>query len=266
MKYIRDTILVVGPSAGGKTEALNIIRELVEYLGLPQVYKPLSDSHTILKRVEEDDRENYGRGHYHDWTTDKWNGHEHRDYISQPMIPFTLSGNIVAHNFIRDFFLNLKDLPQTKQLRYAELSGGANINDFSDPASQTDLSFATMDMLLRRGMFPQEGLQRVLAVIHPQTDDDVRFMRNRSRTTPTQAEIDLGTASWQLSKEGMNIFGKDDFFYLEPLLSESRIPHVYTVVNDDGPILRAEIEYRLPAIVGGWEGWHGGERGKGRLR
>mgnify|MGYP001573080498 CR=1 FL=1 len=266
MKYARDTILVIAPSAGGKTEILNIIREDVGNRGLPHVYKPLSDSHTILDRVEEDDKDNYGRGHYHTWTLDKRNGHVHRNYRDDPMLPFTLSGNAVAHKFIQDFFYNLRNVPQTGELRFAELSGGVNTNGYDEPASQTDLSFAMMNQLLRQGRFSKDGLSRVLAVIHPQTDDEVRFALNSSRNIPTDREIDQGTASWPLSQEAMNIFGVDDFYALEPLFFEMQIPHVYTVTNDGGTLLRGEIEYRLPAILRGWEGWSGGEGGRGRLK
>ena len=260
----RDTILVVAPSAGGKTESLNIIREIVGRLGLPQEFKPHSDSHTILDRMYEDDRENHGRGHFHSWVNDKRNGHRHRDYETDKPIPFTLHGNDVAHKFIFDFFTGLRDLPCTGELRYAELSGGINTNHFEDPASGTDLSFATYNQMLRLGRFPKEGLRRVLAVIHPETDEDVRKSLNSSRGQPTPEQIDLGTASWQLDEGAMKIFGRDDFFALEQLFQELGVPHVYTLPNDGGRLLREGLEFRIPAILESLHDvWDGGEAGRG---
>lgn len=261
----RDTILVVAPSAGGKTESLNIIRELVGKLNLPQVFKPHSDSHTILDRMFEDDRNNHGRGHYHPWVKNKWNGHDHRDPGAGEPIPFTLTGNAVAHKFIFDFFEKLRDLPQTGEIRYAELSGGINTNSFDEPASSTDLSFATYKQMLRLDRFSKAGLSRVLAVIHPETDDDVRKALNISRDKPTPEQIELGTASWQLDEGAMKIFGGDDFFALEPLFHEMGVPHVYTLPNDGGRLLHESIEFRLPAILqSSREIWSGGEAGNHR--
>ena len=47
----RDVVLVVGPSACGKTEALNILRRFADESEIPHVQKPLSDSHTIFEHI-----------------------------------------------------------------------------------------------------------------------------------------------------------------------------------------------------------------------
>lgn len=253
---MRDTILVIAPSAGGKTEVLNILRAHPWLTHIPHVFKPLSDSHTIVTRMYEDDLQNHGRGHYHAWSTkeERWNGHTHRNYTVDPDKPFTLTGNDVAHNFVLDFFEGLRQLPKTGELRFAELSGGVNTNDFSEPASKTDLSFGTYARMLRRGQFPKEGLSRVIAVIHTETDNDVRERLNKGRMIPSPEEIENGTGSWPLGPEAMKIFGEDDFYELEPLLQEMEIPHIYTIPNDGGILLREGVEYHIPKIQQSWEG------------
>ncbi len=262
----RDTILVVGPSAGGKTESLNILRELVEERGIPHVFKPLSDSHTIIERMMEDDQKNYGRGHYHPTNTmeERRSGHTHEDYAVVPPIPFTLSGNEVGHAFIADFFHALANLPYTRELRFAELSGGRNTNDRYEPASRTDLSFTTYARFLREGKFNAHGLSRVLAVIHPETDESIRQKLNSARIVPSEVQIDRGTASWPLGVEAMRIFGEDDYYALEPLVHEKKIPFVFTIPNDGGRLLREGIEFRLPEILQSWEGSIRGENRKGK--
>ncbi len=67
----RDVILVIGPSASGKTHVLNLLRgEITGTFGLQHELIPLSDSHTILDRIREDDTRG-GRHHYHPWTRGK---------------------------------------------------------------------------------------------------------------------------------------------------------------------------------------------------
>ena len=189
----RDTILVIGPSACGKTHLLILLRrEIADTHRLPHEFIPLSDSHTILDRVREDDRLG-GRHHYHPWTR----GMDTHDHLNNPeIIPFTLAGNRIGHAFIRDFFQGLVQLPCTGVIRYAEWSGGKNTNVREDPASRTDLSFETITRLMRKGNIPAEGLNRVLVAIHIETPREYRLRLNESRSIPTADEIKFGLASW----------------------------------------------------------------------
>lgn len=248
----RDVILVIGPSASGKTHVLNLLRrEIAETYGLPHEIVPLSDSHTILDRVREDDRLG-GRHHYHSWSRDM-DSHNHADHPE--IIPFTLAGDRIGHAFIRDFFQGLANLPHTGVIRYAEWSGGKNTNPREDRASLTDLSFQTITRLIRQGRIPAEGLDRVVAAIHVDTSREYRMHLNEDRSMPTAAEIKFGYASWPLDQAGMNIFGEDDFLNDTPsLLNEHKIPFIRTLHNNLDGSLDRELRSVLPEIVSQWAG------------
>lgn len=255
--FTRDTILVISPSAGGKTKTLNIIREWFLDAHIPHIFKPHSDSHTILERMYADDNEG-GKHHYHPWCKGVTEGHSHTN--GEPMIPFTLAGNKIAHGMMLDFFSELALLPASGDIRFAEWSGGKNINDPSEPASRADLSFTTIGEMLRKGQLPSAGLNRVLAVLHPSTDDELRQKLNSGRHTPSEEEIVLGTASWQLDDTAMKIFGTDDFDVLIPLFNERGIPHIHTIQNDGRDSLIEGLELVVPGILLTWsETWHGRE-------
>lgn len=253
----RDAILVVGPSASGKTFLLNHLRKVItDVYGLPHELKSLSDSHTILARVREDDMTG-GFHHYHPWDSEKKLGHTHE--IHPEIVPFTLAGNLIAHAFMRDFFIELTGLPRTGVLRFAEWSAGTNMNDRSDPAYLTDLSFATIGRLLMNGSIPSEGLQRILAVLHVSTNSEYRWQLNKNRTIPSEHEIAMGTASWPLDESAMRIFGGDDFNVgARSILQAHNIPVIKTLHNTGEQHMEYELERILPKIVGLW---HGGETG-----
>lgn len=235
----RDTILVAGAFASGKTYILNYLRGEARKRGIPFEQIPLSDSHTILERMLEDDQFTQGRNHYHVWCPGEIHGHSHdREH---PTIPFTLAGNVVAHAMIHDYFEELRDLPYDGQLRFAEWGGGVNTNDCSDPAQKTDLSFQTVGRMLRDGKLPNEGLRRVIAVIHPKTSDLLRMELNSGRHLPSQEEIRLGTASWPINATGMKITGDDDFDLIEGLFVHFGCP-IYTAINDGSDRFREQLQ------------------------
>lgn len=248
----RDVILVIGPSASGKTHALNLLRnEVAVTYGLQHELIPLSDSHTILERVREDDLSG-GRHHYHPWTRGM-KTHHHRD--NPDIIPFTLAGNKIGHAFVRDFFQNLARLPYTGAIRYAEWSGGRNINTKDDPASQTDLSFTTITRLIRENNIPSEGLDRIIAAIHVATPHEYRMRLNENRSIPTDNDIKFGLASWPLGQTAMNIFGEDDFGNeTKELLEEHHVPFIRTLHNDGQGSLSRELRNSLPEIISLWQG------------
>ena len=253
----RDVILVIGPSASGKTHLLNLLRqEIAGVHRLPHELIPLSDSHTILERVREDDLSG-GHHHYHPWSR----GKDTHDHTRHPeIIPFTLAGNRIGHAFIRDFFRELARVPHTCVIRYAEWSGGKNTNPLEDSASRTDLSFETIARLIRSGNIPAEGLNRVLAAIHVETPREYRMQLNDSRSVPTGDEIKFGFASWPLDQAAMNIFGEDDFGEdTQSLLQEHHIPFIRTVHNNLGDSLERELRVILPDIIALWGG---GENGR----
>jgi len=138
-------------------------------------------------------------------------------------------------------------------LRFAEWSGGVNINPSDEPAARTDLSFTTVARMMERGVFEAEGLRRVLAVIHPETTFERRLDLNSFRSTPTEEDIQYGRASWQLSETALRIFGHDDFSeYCESYLQSRGIPFVRSIQNDGSDGLRHELELCLPEIFAVW--------------
>ena len=262
ISQIRDTIMVVGPSACGKTAGMNILRHVIgtEY-GLPQQFSPLSDSHTILARVREDD-ESGGHNHYHPWMTKeaRLSGvHTHADHPE--LTPFTLAGREIGFAFMKDFFEDLINLEHDGVFKYAEWSGGINVNSPDDPASRTDISFATIAKLLFDGTIPSGGLDRVRGIIHVTTKDSVRNVLNDTRGVPTAQQIRDGSASWRLDDTAMKIFGVDDFqnVYTRELFQNHKIPFVTTVFNDGKHSL--ENGLRKILIEEHIVPWRGGETG-----
>lgn len=255
MNTARDTILVIGPSASGKTRILNLLRTEMARYNIPFERKPISDSHTIMARMLKDDAEG-GFGHYHNWCPGNTDGHTHNN--GEPIVPFTLTGNGIPHAMMTDFFRLLADHPNDGYTLFAEWSGGVNINDASEPAAKTDLSFETIGRMLKTGQLPKEGLNRVMAVIHPVTPDEVRLALNSNRGLPTPEDEEFGLASWPLSDTGMKIFGHDDSGVLADLFNESGIPHVYHLYNDGNNSLKEGLDTILPAVL---ETWCGGETG-----
>ena len=266
ISQIRDTIIVAGPSACGKTEALNNLRKIIgiEYK-LPQEFTPLSDSHTILACVREDDASG-GKHHYHPWMTQEERlvgGHNHANHPE--LTPFTLAGREIGFAFMGDFFKELMNLPHDDGLiKYAEWSGGINVNKPEDPASRTDVSFTTIARLLLDGTFPAAGLERVKGIIHVATTRDDRNQLNDQRGVPTEDDIRFGLASWQLDRTAMNIFGKDDFRNMNTmaLFQRYHIPFVTTIYNDrkqslENGLRRMLIEEHIVP-------WRGGETGLSR--
>jgi|GEM_PF-3013551 len=242
----RDTIIVTGPSASGKTAALNFLRDVIpnEYR-LPHEFAPLSDSHTILEQVKRDDSRG-ALNHYHP-SEHGGLGHSHENGLG--VTPFTLAGRDIGFAFMRDFFVALKELPHDGKIKYAEWSGGRNMNETSDPASKTDIAFSTIVEKLKT--WPSEGLDRVMGILHISTDPKVRFSLNEGRSTPTDEQVRLGLASWELSKTAMQIFGEDDFpspLVWQYLGCEHHIPFMRTIVNDGKTSLETGIRAALPRM------------------
>lgn len=208
MKLDQDIFLVVGPSAAGKTEILNDLRKACWIQQIPYVATAVSDAHTILDRMTEDDREG-GTNHTHNWCEQYSQDHGH--FNSEPTLPFTVTSNVIPDRMYHDFFRLLARLPQTDQLRFAEWSGGVNTNERREPASFADLSFGRIAGKLFRGEYDTSWIPRIRAIIHPITDRETRFALNAGRGIPSPWQIGEGTASWPLSDTAMNIFGEDDF-------------------------------------------------------
>lgn len=259
---VKDTILVASPSAGGKTFLLNYFRKLANEGNIPYNPVPLSDAQTIAHHMREDDKRG-GLNHYHPWTEKKI-GHVHHSLELHPEFPFSLYGNVIADAMLGDFFQQLRDLPHNGNLHFAEWAGGGNINSDSEPAHTVDLSFEGVAKKLEQRFFTPDGLDRVLAVIHPYADRDTRLLLNSQRTVPTEEQIKFGTASWQLDPIGMRIFAEDDFHAVVPLLRDRGIAF-HTVINAGTHDIEGSARAIIEPVFDTWkkttiEGqpWNGG--------
>lgn len=237
MKITQDIFLVVGPSAAGKTEILNDLRNTCWLHQIPHVATAVSDSHTILDRMREDDREG-GSNHTHNWCEKDSQGHGH--FSGKSILPFTVTSNHIPNLMYADFFALLANLPQTDQLRFAEWSGGVNTNLPEEPASWVDLSFGRIARKLFGGGYEDSWIPRVRAIIHPITNRETRFALNAGRGMPSPLQIAEGTASWPLSDTAMNIFGEDDFAAIRHEFLSREVP-VYEIPNDGNQSLRQEL-------------------------
>lgn len=237
MKLAQDIFLVVGPSAAGKTEILNDLRSTCWVYEIPHIATAASDSHTILDRMREDDREG-GSNHTHNWCERDSQGHGH--FNGEAILPFTVTSNHIPDLMYDDFFALLANLPQTDQLRFAEWSGGVNTNLPEEPASLADLSFGRIVGKLFHGEYTNSWIPRVRAIIHPIADRETRFALNAGRGTPSPWQITQGTASWRLSDAAMNIFGEDDFASIQHEFLNRGVP-VFEILNDGDQSLRQEL-------------------------
>lgn len=237
MKLDKDIFLVVGPSAAGKTEVLNDLRNACWLHQIPHVATAASDSHTILDRMREDDRDG-GSNHTHNWCESYSQGHGH--FSGESTIPFTVTSNVIPDRMYADFFALLARLPLTNQLRFAEWSGGVNTNPREEPASFADLSFGRIGGKLFSGVYTNSWIPRVRAIIHPVSDWETRFALNAGRGMPSPWQIAQGTASWSLSDAAMNIFGDDDFATIQHEFINRGVP-VYEIPNDGDQGLKREL-------------------------
>lgn len=270
----RNIIVVAGPFGSGKTHFLNELRDAVApVLDIPFEYIPISDAHTITERLRQDDRAG-GLNHYHPATRDAaLTGdfyHEHNEAF--PIYPFTVAGNEIIVKMTQDFLRRLSEVPRDNRLYFAEWSMGENTNAPSEPASRaTALSCESIARFLQNGTYPSEGLNRVFAVLHPQTTLEQRLDNNENRGLPSEEDYRLGRRSWKIAPEGMRITGKDDFEALKPALRVLGVPHVVEIFNghriedERYPEMQAEIVRQLTAVIDFWrrDVWQGGETGRG---
>lgn len=233
----RDTILVIGSSGTGKTFVLNQLRETAKTGNIPFVQQLITDARTIVDHMLQDD-ETGGRNHYHDWCSDR-QYHDHKK--NQDKFPFTIVGNRIVDAFMYDFFMNLQDAPHDGRLKFAEWSGGKNVNPDTERASQTNISYERIGTMLKHGMFPAEGLLRIARVVHISSPLELRMKLNEQRGVPTEEQLRNDTASWQLSPIAMQIFGHDDAHTVYKLFDSLNIK-VDTFHNDGTIKFRTELE------------------------
>lgn len=228
----RDIILVVGQNCVGKTKACTILATQLADNGLRCVASVLNDSQFLMRRVMLDDQGG-GYGHYHPWCEPERphqkRGHQHQ---SQSSVPFMVSSQNVVDSASFDFFSALNNLPRGQQLYIAELTGGENTNNAACPQAALDISFARQAKLLQHGALPREWVQRVLAVVHLTTEPRLRLAASRLEMALHESEVLPGTLSPMKEPVTLDVFGRDDFHCLTPVLHEHGVHRIYDLKND----------------------------------
>jgi hypothetical protein len=234
MIYTRNLIVLVGPSATGKTQGINALRKFLD--GRDILYEPNSftDARFILEEIKKDDRETGGQNHYHEWCEGVTTGHTHEH--NEPDFGFTVTGQRIPTGMYRSFLKQLSEQRLQDRLYLAEWSGGVNGHPQDHPAGGVDYSFGRMREEMKAGTYPMEWTQRVLAVIHPWVPSfDKRTHLNNLRmgVNPSPEEVELGVRSWHLPPSAMELFHGDDFETdLRPYLESHGLGgRIYSVEN-----------------------------------
>ena len=245
MNTNKDIIIVAGPSAAGKTHALNIIRQLADALVISYERNVISDAQFLLKRVKVDDTLQ-GFHHTHEWVLEN-NNHKHTK--GKQEIPFTTISNYLADSKYFDFFQSLSQLPKNGNLWLVEWAGGLNKFEEKNSPLHYRYSFERIGAMLQAGILSTEWLQRVKAIIHPVTKGPLRKRLNHSKTIPTSEEIIRGTASWPLSENAMTLYSKDDFPNIERLFQKNNISDIYHIKNNGTNDYTTEVEKVARSIL-----------------
>jgi hypothetical protein len=245
-----NIIIITGQNSVGKTTAFNILSQEANGYGISYETQPVSDFLHLLNNVRKDD-EAGGFHHYHEWTAEKKGGHSHRN--KEPEVPFIVIGNKVIDGMFSDFFAFLSELPQSKNIYFAEWTSGININPPYEPASQVDCSFKKIAQSLQSGFLQRAWLNRVKAVIHPIADKDTRYDLNERKHSFLLQDLEEGNISPKKPRQVLDIFGKDDFSEIEGLFHSKNIP-TYTIQNDANTLFIENLqeiskELFVPALL-----------------
>lgn len=226
----RDLIMVMGQYSAGKPHIMAQLKELARSKGAALEEETTSDLPLLIDEVYKDDAIG-GYNHYHPWCTEKTGGHNHS--LREPSSPFTVINNDIVDSMHKTYFETLSRLPSTGKLRFAEISGGENTNPFSEPAYQADFSFKRLVQAFNDSQLPTDWLDRVLAVIHPIVLSD----QIRSYINDFEYIHSLDTKNREIVREKrdgivLNMFGRDDFVYMNDLLKKHYVPHIYAIRHD----------------------------------
>jgi hypothetical protein len=246
MKFDKNLLVFVGPSASGKTEGINVARAFFNSHNIPYEDIPITDSTSILDQIKLDDRETGGKNHFHEWCEGVTAGHSHSgDDGDRPDLGFTVTGYRIPHGMYKDFTQELTAKRHRDRVYLVEWSGAVSVNSFGD----ADYSFARMRQEFDAGTYDRSWFTNVLAVIHTGTPSfEYRKHLNHLREghIPTPDERHRGGASWFLPDSAMNLFHDDDFEYaLRPYLEQQGLRgRIHTVLNQgENEIVDGEIGF-----------------------
>ncbi len=230
MKFDRNLVVFVGPSAAGKTEGMNILRGFLFANHIPYEDQSITDARSILEQIKRDDRETGGRNHFHEWCEGITTGHSHAE--NQPDLGFTVTGYRIPRGMYRDFTHVLSEPRSHDKLFFVEWSGAASKSQYGD----ADYAFARMRQEFKNGSYSKTWFSQVLAIIHPWVPDfDGRLHLNHLRegVLPTDEEMQTGKKSWFLPRSAMELFHDDDFeTEMRPYLeAEGLGGRIYTIIN-----------------------------------
>jgi hypothetical protein len=239
---MRDIVLVAGTNAAGKTKALHTLARSLRASGVATDPRFIVDGRYLLERVLLDDR-NGGYGHYHDWCVPTHRGAPHGHvHDGRPTIPFAVDSQNIIDGMLFDFFSELSRLPRDGTIHFAELAAGRNTSRPFQAQSAIDLSFHYIARLLELNALPREWIHRLLAVVHPYTDQRLRHEVLVSQSPTAVQEVAEGVASPEKLPSTLDVFGRDDFSAFAPLLREEGTYRIYDVRNDFTPGFSKEIK------------------------
>ena len=207
----RDIIVIAGPAGSGKTTAIEISKKYLSSRNFSYEEEIINGFSILVEKVKADDRYG-GLNHYHLWCDKNTNGHVHTGEET-PIFPFIVTGNCLWEGMLSEVMAGLSALPNKKNMIYFfELAGGVNINPKDEAASAVDHSFRKIKEGMEKNIFPSEWMRRSLAVIHTQTDFDIRCSLNQKKESGLDAVIEkTNTAFVYKLPTVMNIYGNDDF-------------------------------------------------------
>jgi hypothetical protein len=93
-------------------------------------------------------------------------------------------------------------------------------------------------------------MDRVLAVIHPSINSDQVL----SYVNDIEYIHSLDASNQEIIREKrsevvLNILGKDDFCYMESMLKEHAVPHLYTIRHDGTELFGLRLKKILDGLV-----------------
>jgi hypothetical protein len=130
-----------------------------------------------------------------------------------------------------EFLQTITLLPRLGKLRFVEWTGGINLNPLQEPASQVDFSFKRVSKRIKENLLAIQWLERVYAVIHVSADTAIRSFFNTKDSDDQSSEMLSGQVSAKRISTVLNLFGEDDFSWIEPFFKEFGVRSIFHVVN-----------------------------------
>jgi hypothetical protein len=238
MDESRNIIIITGRSAVGKTIAANYLRDQFALRGVPCEDKVISDAFCLFKALQDDDEQG-GLHHTHEWCETLKAGHSHSQL--EPPLPFKVLDNTLPDTMLRNFFTELTNIPSTNKIYIAEWAAGAS----SVNSKEIDYSYKKVKRMLQEKILADGWLAHVQLVIHLMTTDENRLLFNSKRHIPSLEKILDGAASWKTQREVLEFYQDDDFFEIREFFSQKQIS-IHDLTNDGS---NSFFEKKLDKII-----------------